>query len=149
MSIRFIFSELRTMKHLLFFLLLSSTAAFAQPENEIRQVLNAQQKAWNSGSLEGFMQYYWKSDSLRFMTKERVTWGWDATLKRYQKGYPDKASMGKLDFDILSVELLSDRAALVTGKWSVAVGTESESGHFNLLLKKIHGDWKIVLDHTS
>jgi uncharacterized protein (TIGR02246 family) len=121
----------------------------AQPEKEIRALLSAQQKAWNDGDIEGFMEYYWKSDSLRFMTKEKVTKGWNATLKRYKQGYPDKASMGQLDFDILSVEILGAEYALVTGKWTVVAFNEKQSGHFNLLLRKLNGKWRIVLDHTS
>lgn len=121
----------------------------AQPEKEIRQMLAEQQKAWNNGDIDGFMEYYWKSDSLRFMTKEKVTKGWNATLKRYKQGYPDKTAMGELDFDILSVEVLSTEHALVTGKWTVMASNEKESGHFNLLLRKMNGKWRIVLDHTS
>lgn len=121
----------------------------AQPEKDIRNCLMAQQKAWNNGDIEGFMEYYWKSDSLRFMTKEKVTKGWNATLKRYKQGYPDKASMGKLDFDILSVEVLGAEHALVTGKWTVLASNEKQSGHFNLLFRRINGEWRIVLDHTS
>ena len=138
------------MKIKLFFLhIFISGILLAQPETEIRSLLNAQQSAWNEGDIEGFMEYCWKSDSLRFMTKERVTKGWNATLKRYKQGYPDKASMGKLDFDILSVEVLSEQHALVTGKWTVITSAERESGHFNLLLKRFGEQWRIVLDHTS
>lgn len=132
-----------------FLLVFVSGLIFAQPEKEIRQLLAEQQKAWNNGDIDGFMEYYWKSDSLRFMTKEKVTKGWSATLKRYKQGYPDKAAMGKLDFDILSVEVLSADHALVTGKWTVVASNEKQSGHFNLLFRRMNGEWRIVLDHTS
>jgi len=36
---------------------------------EIKKVMDAQQIAWNNGDLEGFMQGYWKSDKLRFISK--------------------------------------------------------------------------------
>ncbi len=121
----------------------------AQNESEIRAVLNLQQNAWNAGNIEGFMVHYWNSDSLRFITKEKVTFGWKNTLDRYKKGYPDKSTMGKLDFDILSVELLSAESALVTGHWKVTASSKTSEGHFNLLFRKKQNRWVIVLDHTS
>jgi ketosteroid isomerase-like protein len=120
----------------------------AQPEKEIQQILEQQLKAWNAGDIDGFMAHYWKSDSLRFMTKTGVTLGWQPTLDRYKKGYPDRASMGKLDFQIYTIELLSKRSAMVTGKWAIE-SNKSQSGSFNLLLKKKDKHWVIVLDHTS
>lgn len=120
----------------------------AQPEKEIASVLDQQLQAWNAGDIEGFMAHYWKSDSLQFITKNGITKGWQQTLDRYKKGYPNREAMGKLAFTIYSVELLSDRAALVIGKWKVD-STKSQEGHFNLLFKKIDNRWVIVLDHTS
>ena len=139
------------MKYLfsLILILTAFTHAIAQDESDIRSILSQQQQAWNSGNIDAFMDYYWESDSLRFMTKQGVTRGWMNTLERYKKGYPDKASMGNLDFDILSVELLSADAALVTGRWQVTANAEQNAGHFNLLFRKKQGRWLIVLDHTS
>ena len=134
---------------LLFIALFIGHKAHTQAENEIRSLLNEQQKAWNNGNLEAFMEPYWKSDSLRFMTQEKITKGWKQTLERYKKGYPDKASMGVLEFDIVSIEILCEDAALVTGHWLVKSGDERNEGHFNLLWRKKNGRWVIVLDHTS
>ena len=120
----------------------------AQPEKEISSVLDQQLLSWNAGDIDGFMAHYWKSDSLRFMTKNGVTQGWQQTLDRYKKGYPNRESMGQLDFSVYTIELLSNEAAIVTGKWKVT-STKSQEGHFNLLFKKIDNRWVIVLDHTS
>ena len=122
---------------LLLFLL--SLTLSAQDDAEIRLVLTKQQNAWNEGDIDGFMDHYWKSDSL----------SWKNTLERYKKGYPDKQTMGKLDFDILSVEQLANDAAIVTGHWKVTAGSEVSEGHFNLLFRKKQNRWVIVLDHTS
>ena len=56
-----------------------------------------------------FMQPYWKSDSLMFMGKNGVVWGWQPTLDNYKKGYPNKDAMGQLSFDIIMVKKLTDR----------------------------------------
>ncbi len=133
----------------LVFLLLGFQLIIAQDADAIRSLLYKQQDAWNAGDIEGFMEYYWKSDSLCFMTKDGVTNGWQNTLDRYKKGYPDKESMGKLKFDLIRIDVLAPDAALVAGKWLVDSATKSAQGYFNLLLRKKSGKWLIVLDHTS
>jgi len=45
-------------------------------EKSIRQVLVTQTECWNHGNIEGFMQTYWKSDSLMFIGKTGVHVGW-------------------------------------------------------------------------
>src|SRR6478672_2619937 len=98
------------MKKLLFLIaLFTTTLVFAQKNDEtaIRQLLAVQTEAWNRGDLEGFMQTYWKSDSLLFIGKNGLKWGWQETLRNYQKSYPDTTAMGKLSFNILVVKKLS------------------------------------------
>ena len=136
---------------LLPFVLLVTLAASAQKaeETKIRQLLAAQTGAWNRGDLEGFMQTYWKSDSLMFIGKSGVTRGWQQTLENYKKGYPDTAAMGKLSFDIISVKNLSAEYFFVVGKWMLKRSIGDISGHYNLLLRKIKGQWVIIADHSS
>ena len=131
-------------------------ALLAQAQNTntdkkaIARVMAAQEAAWNRADLEGFMQGYWKSDSLRFIGSRGLTFGWQATLDNYRRGYPDRATMGTLKFTILSVEKLSRRSAFVVGKWHLARGDKGDlSGHYTLLWRKIRGHWVIVADHSS
>jgi ketosteroid isomerase-like protein len=140
------------MKSLLLLLFLTVTAvAGAQSKNEkaIRTLLHTQTGAWNRGDLEGFMQTYWQSDSLLFIGKSGVTRGWQKTLDNYKRGYPDKAAMGTLSFDIIQVKKLSRKYYYVTGKWMLQRAADAPSGHYTLLLRKISGAWKIVSDHSS
>jgi ketosteroid isomerase-like protein len=140
------------MKSLLLLLFLTVTAvAGAQSKNEraIRALLHIQTQAWNRGDLEGFMQTYWQSDSLLFIGKSGVARGWQKTLDNYKRGYPDKAAMGTLAFDIIQVKKLSRKYYHVTGKWMLQRAADAPSGHYTLLLRKINGAWKIVSDHSS
>ncbi|OLY90838.1 conserved hypothetical protein [Cnuella takakiae] len=139
------------MKRLLFFFLLStSTQAFAQDDAAaIRKLLATQTITWNQGDLEGFMQTYWKSDSLLFVGKSGATRGWQKTLDNYKKGYPDKDAMGQLAFDILEVRPLSPDHYFVVGKWMLKRKVGDLSGHYTLLMRKIAGSWKIIADHSS
>jgi hypothetical protein len=92
---------------------------------------------------------YWHSDSLMFIGKSGVTYGWENTLKNYQKGYPDTAAMGKLRFDIIQVKRLSAIYYHVVGKWHLTRSIGNLDGHFTLMLRKIKNKWVIVSDHSS
>ncbi|MEN9525309.1 MAG: hypothetical protein RLZZ256_693, partial [Bacteroidota bacterium] len=61
-------------------------------ETEIRALLKKQTESWNRGDIEGFMEGYWKNDSLMFIGKSGITYGWQQTLNNYKKGYPDKTA---------------------------------------------------------
>jgi ketosteroid isomerase-like protein len=144
-------SYLSSMKPLLLLLFLAiQTKTEAQKSDQsIRKLLNEQTLAWNRGDLEGFMQGYWKNDSLCFIGKSGVTYGWNNTLANYKKGYPDTAAMGKLQFTILHVQLLSKQYAQVIGKWHLTRSIGNVQGHFTLLLRQLNGQWVIVSDHSS
>jgi hypothetical protein len=126
-----------------------SVVAQSKASKEIIQVLAIQNKAWNEGDLIGFMDSYWKTDSLMFIGKSGVTYGWQNTLAHYKKGYPDTAAMGKLTFDILHVKKLSNRYYSVVGKWFLKRSIGNVGGHFTLLFKKVGGKWVIIADHSS
>jgi len=139
-------------KILLFVLLVNITLlSFAQnaDETSIRAVMNEQVKAWNNGNIDAFMQTYWKSDSLLFIGSAGPTYGWQTTLQHYKKSYPDTVAMGKLQFDILQVKLLSTEYSFVLGKWHLTRSIGDVGGYFTLLFRKINGQWLIVVDHTS
>jgi len=111
--------------------------------------MSAQEKAWNNGDVEGYMAYYWRSDSLKFIGKSGITYGWETTLQHYKKSYPDKASMGKLIFSEIKMQKISCRIIMVTGKWKLERSNDELAGFYSLLWKKINGKWLIIVDHTS
>jgi ketosteroid isomerase-like protein len=115
----------------------------------IRQVMDAQQAAWSKGDIQGFMEGYWNSPDLMFVGKSGVNYGWEQTLKNYQKGYPNIEAMGQLTFTVLKLEKMSKGSAFMIGKWHLKRNRDELSGHFTLLWKKIKGKWLIVADHSS
>ncbi|WP_118949745.1 YybH family protein [Taibaiella helva] len=145
------------MKPLLFMLLclLLCTASRGQAQNvrrddaAIRKVLDLQSAAWNRGDIEDYMAGYWHSDSLTFIGKKGITYGWQPTLDNYRKSYPGKEAMGRLRFDILQLKLLSARYSQVTGRWRLQRKTGDLEGYFTLLFEKINGQWLIISDHSS
>ena len=116
---------------------------------EIMAVLMQQQQFWNQGNIEGYMKGYYKSDSLRFASGGNVTYGWETTLNRYKKSYPDKEAMGKLLFSNIDVKILSENSALVFGKWELQRDKNHPWGLFTLIFKKSGCGWRIIHDHTS
>lgn len=133
------------------FLLLVAVQLSAQSKDgsAIRKLLAEQTEAWNRGDVVSFMNGYWENDSLMFIGKSGVTYGWINTLNNYKKGYPDTTAMGKLSFNIISVKKLSKKYYHVVGKWFLKRSIGDLSGHYTLLFEKVNGNWVIIADHSS
>ncbi|MBK7667703.1 MAG: nuclear transport factor 2 family protein [Sphingobacteriaceae bacterium] len=137
---------------LLTFFSLLTLAGIGQSKTDISEVKEAMQKqeiAWNKADVEGFMAYYWKSDSLKFIGSKGITYGWQKTLDNYKKNYPNADAMGVLTFENNTIEQLSPNKIFVIGKWSLKRKEGDVGGHYTLLWKKLNGKWVIVVDHTS
>jgi len=129
-------------------LIMMSCSKSPSAEKEILAVMDMQEKAWSDGDIDAFMQGYWKSDSLMFVGKNGIKYGWQTTLDNYKKSYPDKAAMGKLEFEVLKLEVNGD-AAYMLGKWSLIREKDNPNGYFTLYWKKMNDNWVITIDHTS
>jgi ketosteroid isomerase-like protein len=144
--------QMRNLRFLIVLLLLSAPfmgIAQSSAEKAVHNILAEQSAAWNKGDIESFMKGYWKNDSLMFIGKSGVTYGWSNTLNNYKKGYPDATAMGQLTFTILKVKSLSDQYQQVVGKWHLQRSQGNVEGHFTLLFQKIKGQWVIITDHSS
>ena len=138
---------------LICFLTGTTLACSFDSENEgaeaIRAVMDTQQNCWNQGDIDCFMKSYWRSDSLMFIGGSSIIYGFENTLARYQKNYPDQAAMGQLAFRIIKLDRLASDTYSMVGKWNLDRESGAIGGHFTLLFRKIDGDWLIVRDHTS
>ncbi|MVM34714.1 DUF4440 domain-containing protein [Spirosoma sp. HMF4905] len=122
----------------------------AKERRTILQILERQTADWNAGRVDKFMNGYWPSDSLTFVGKVGVTYGYQATLANYKKRYPDRASMGSLKFDILQLDFPAPDVAYVIGRFHLTRPKIGDAdGHFTLLWRKINNRWVIVSDHSS
>ncbi len=130
-------------------MLLLASFSFAQDKKAITNLLEKQRLAWNRGDLDGYMQGYWKSDSLLFVGKTGPKYGWKTTLENYKKSYPDDEAMGTLTFNILQINIIDLKNAFVLGGWKLKREKDEPQGFFTLWLRRIKGEWKIVSDHTS
>ncbi|MEE2692897.1 MAG: DUF4440 domain-containing protein [Pseudomonadota bacterium] len=114
----------------------------------IRAVLAAQAAAWNDGDLDDFMAGYWKSPNLRFVSGGAVTKGWEPTLKRYRERYGSGVGLGRLSFENIDVQMLTDDVAVVDGRFALMRDGKRDSGAFTLVMQRFDGLWRIVHDHT-
>lgn len=134
-------------------LLISAISLIAQSNKDaaaIRKIMDDQDAAWNCGDLEAFMSIgYWKSDKLKFVSGDKITYGWQQTLDNYKKTYGTAEKMGTLTFSGLEIELLSKDAAFVTGSWHLKREKDAPQGKFTLLFRKLKEGWRIVVDHSS
>ena len=132
-------------------LIIISFSVFSQTKDEIevRNVLAKQSAAWNRGDIDAFMVGYWENDSLMFIGKSGITYGYKNTLANYKKNYPDTTVMGKLTFTLIQVKQLSPEYFHVTGKYYLTRTIGDASGYFTLMFRKINGKWVIISDHSS
>jgi hypothetical protein len=131
------------------FITILLSAQANKDEKEITDLLNRQTLSWNRGNLDEFMNGYWHNDSLMFVGKSGVTYGYTNTLNNYKKNYDSSEKMGKLFFEILKVKKLSPEYYWVLGKWFLKRTVGDVGGHYTLLFRKIDGKWMIVADHSS
>jgi uncharacterized protein (TIGR02246 family) len=116
---------------------------------EVRALLQAQVAAWNRGDLAGFMEGYWNSPRLEFVSPSGVRRGWQTVLARYRQAYPDRQAMGTLAFSDLEVTVLCPGTALIVGRWQVQRTHDRLGGVFTLVARHFPEGWKIINDHTS
>ena len=134
---------------LLLLLNFSKLSAQANFTESVRNIMQAQTQAWNKGNIAEFMQGYWNSDSLLFVGKNGPVYGYTTTLENYKKNYPDTVVMGKLQFNLLSIQQISPTHGFVLGKFLLTRKIGNASGYFTLWLRKINGKWLIIADHSS
>ena len=142
------------MKTILSILLFLSLASCSTPVSDtedikaIRKLLADQEKAWSDHNLEGFMDGYWKSDSLTYFSGGKITQGWQVTLDNYKKKYSSPAETGKLRFKIANITKINDGAYWVMGEYFLTRKIDDINGTFMIVFKRIAGEWKIIGDSS-
>jgi uncharacterized protein (TIGR02246 family) len=116
---------------------------------DIRATMDQQLEGWNTGSVDGFMKGYWKSEKFTFQSKNKRLNGFEQLAAMYKKNYAgDK--MGTLNFKDIEVKALAENLYLVIGRWQVITkNKEKNEGLFTLIFRKIDDKWKIIHDHSS
>lgn len=116
----------------------------------ITTVLDAQVGAWNRGDLAAYMEGYAKTDALVFTSGGKVRRGWQKAFDHYRARYGrDPAAMGKLVFQIDTIDAVGADGAVVLGTWILTDSPSDGRGIFSVVLERRPEGWRIVHDHTS
>ena len=115
----------------------------------LRALLASQAADWNRGDIDAFMRGYWNSPETTFAGTSGISRGWQTVSDRYHKNYPDRATMGHLDFGEIEVTPLGSDAALILGRWHLNRDAGPVGGIFTLVARRFPEGWRIIHDHTS
>ena len=115
-------------------------------EGAIRSVMTEQESAWDAGDIEGFMEGY--HEQVCFISSRGTECGREAVTAQYKRSYPDKGSMGDLQFDLGEILPTGAEHAWCTGKWTLFRTDDTLSGGFSLLWLRTPEGWRILRDHT-
>ena len=118
---------------------------------EINDLMYEQEDSWNEGNIEDFMKKYWRNDSLIFIGKSGINYGWNKTTSNYKKSYPSRNSMGLLHFNNIKCLPINDTTHIILGQWNISRLDSSKNvgGYYSLMWIKKEDGWRIVYDHTS
>ena len=123
-----------------------STGFTPADDAAIRGVMAAQERAWDRGDIDGFMQGY--GDSICFVGRNDLNCGKAEVTAHYKKTYPDKAAMGDLAFGITEILQAGGDHAWLTGNWKLERSADTVGGGFSLLWERQQDGWRIIRDHT-
>lgn len=143
-------------KHLSLFLLLvillslKTTSAQSQTDRDaVSSAVKQHLECWNKRNLDCYLNDYWHSDSLKVLGEEGIVHGYKALSKTLKESYSNQVDMGKLKYDIDSIENLGSGKVMVIGMYHMDRGYDKVSGAFMLVWAKKDGKWVIVIDHSS
>jgi uncharacterized protein (TIGR02246 family) len=116
----------------------------------VAELLEAQVAAWNRGDLAAYLDGYARTDDLVFTSGGKIRRGWQATFDAYHAKYArNPSAMGKLRFEIVSIQPLGADGAVVLGNWILADSPADGRGVYSVVLERRPEGWRIVHDHTS
>lgn len=120
-------------------------------ELDVVKVLLAQEKAWNRGDMNAFMEAY-KDSPETLLVGHEIAKGFSEIGADYRRDYPNQPSMGNLGYSELEVHQLDDNFAVCIGHYHIDRSKKdggSADGIFSDVLEKTQDGWKIVLAHTT
>ena len=102
--------------------------------------------AWNAGDVDGFLDGYYDSDSVRYVGGETVIRGKNNIVQHFRS----RGATGTLSLVHFEVDFISPEDAICFGQYHVVDDEEEiHEGYFTAHVRRIGDSWKIVSDHSS
>lgn len=140
---------MRTLATIIGVLLFTAASAQSNDEKAILAVMREEERTWNAGDIEAYVNLYADHDSTRMIYSSGAVYGKDSILAFYKKYWP-KERMGQLTLDGERLERLSNDYYYVSGFFHVRYPDgKSINGRFSGLMKKIKGRWYLYTDHSG
>ena len=136
---------------LFYFVIFLTSCKSTNSCDEIYDLMQEQEESWNKGNIDDFMNKYWNNDSLIFLGKSGINYGWKKTISNYKNSYKKKNEMGRLEFKNILCKPINKSTHIIAGKWSIyrEDSIRNIEGYYSLIWVKKDKVWKIIYDHTS
>jgi hypothetical protein len=104
---------------------------------------------WNAHDIDGYLAPYWKSPDLLVVIEGEQLKGWSDVNATYHRGYPNRDEMGSVAFDRVQIQMVAPDVAVGLDWWTIVQKRGKVLGTSTMVLRKIDGNWVIVVMHTS
>jgi uncharacterized protein (TIGR02246 family) len=127
------------------------TAPESDPSDykQIFRLLAKMADSWNAHDIDGYLSAYWQSPELLVIIEGEQLKGWADVTSTYHRGYPNKDEMGSLLPDRIQIQMVSADVAVALDWWTVVLKKGKVLGTSTMVLRKIDGNWVIVVMHSS
>jgi uncharacterized protein (TIGR02246 family) len=116
---------------------------------QIFRLLGKMADSWNAHDIDGYLAAYWQSPDLLVIIEGEQLKGWADVTSTYHRGYPNKDEMGTLLPDRIQIQMVSADVAVALDWWTVVLRKGKVLGTSTMVLRKIEGNWLIVVMHSS
>lgn len=129
-----------------------ATAAYSQTkaEKEIIASMRDEERVWNSGDIDGYVDFYLPDNTSKVITSKKVITGKKDILAWYKSYFTSKEKMGTLILRHDSIEKITKSVYFVSGFFHLEYTNDKPvDGRFSGLMKKVNGKWYLMTDHSS
>ena len=152
---------MRSVSALIGLLFYCSTFGFSQSQNQlytasreqldVTKVVLAQERAWNSGDLDGYLSQFKDAPDTEALLNGPVR-GLPAIRSAYHSSFPNKEAMGTLEQTSVEVRELGPNFALATGHYRLSrsrKGGGDADGNFTEIFEKTDLGWKLIFSENT
>ena len=118
---------------------------------EVVKIVLAQEAAWNKGDLDGFISHF-KDDPDTLAVLGARARGLATIRNAFHTIYPNRDSMGALDYSDVEARELGENFCLATGKYHVERSKKAggaADGTFTEVFQKTPSGWQIIFSETT